>query len=119
MTVEKKTDYGNITVSSDAVASLVGGVITECYGVVGMASKQVLRDGWAELLKKENYQKGVVVRRTENGLTIDLYIVVSFGVKISEVAQEAQKKVKYVLEKSLSQEIESVNIFVQGVHVIA
>ncbi len=119
MTVEKTTDYGNISVSADAVASLVGGVITECYGVVGMASKQLVKDGWAELLKKDNYTRGVVVRRTENGLTVDLYIIVSFGVKISEVAQEAQKKVKYVLEKSLSQEIEAVNIFVQGVHVIA
>ncbi|MCH4207085.1 MAG: Asp23/Gls24 family envelope stress response protein [Solobacterium sp.] len=119
MTVEKKTDYGNINVSSDAVASLVGGVITECYGVVGMASRQLVKDGWAELLKKDNYTRGVVVRRTENGLTVDLYIIVSFGVKISEVAQEAQKKVKYVLEKSLSQEIEAVNVFVQGVHVIA
>ena len=51
MTVEKKTNYGSISVSEEAVASLAGGVITECYGVVGMASKQLLRDGWAELLK--------------------------------------------------------------------
>ena len=118
MTVEKQTNYGNISVSEDAVASLVGGVITECYGVVGMASKQVLRDGWAELLKKENYARGVKVRNTEKGLTIDLYIIVSFGVRISEVVQEAQKKVKYVLEKSLSQDVEAVNVFVQGVRAI-
>lgn len=118
MTVEKKTNYGSISVSEEAVASLAGGVITECYGVVGMSSMQVLRDGWAELLKKENYAKGVVVHDGPNGLEIDLYIVVSFGVKISEVVQEAQKKVKYVLEKTLSQEIASVNVFVQGVRVV-
>ncbi|MGN1388152.1 MAG: Asp23/Gls24 family envelope stress response protein, partial [Bulleidia sp.] len=100
------------------VASLAGGVITECYGVVGMASRKLVRDGWAELLGKENYTKGVVVRRTDSGLEIDLYIIVSFGVKISEVVQEAQKKVKYVLEKSLSEEIAAVNVFVQGVQVI-
>ena len=40
MTVEKTTNYGNISVSEDAIASLAGGVITECYGVVGMASKK-------------------------------------------------------------------------------
>ncbi len=119
MTVEKKTNYGNITVSSEAVASLVGGVITECYGVVGMASKQVVKDGLAELLKKENYTKGVVVRRAKDGLTVDLYIIVGFGVKISEVVQEAQKKVKYELERSLGENIASVNVFVQGVQVIA
>ncbi|MEE3487455.1 MAG: Asp23/Gls24 family envelope stress response protein [Bulleidia sp.] len=118
MSVEKKTNYGIINVSEEAVASLAGGVITECYGVVGMASRQAIRDGWAELLKRENYTKGVVVRRTDSGLEIDLYIIVSFGVKISEVVQEAQKKVKYVLEKSLSEEISAVNVFVQGVQVM-
>ena len=35
MTVEKQTNYGNISVSEEAVASLAGGMITECYGVVG------------------------------------------------------------------------------------
>ena len=119
MTVEKKTNYGSISVSEEAVASLAGGVITESYGVVGMASKQILKDGWAELLKKENYTKGVVVRNGKAGLEIDLYIVVSFCVKISEVVTEAQKKVKYMLEKSLSQEVAQVNVFVQGVRVVA
>ena len=119
MTVEKKTNYGSISVSVEAVDSLAGGVITESYGVVGMASKQILKDGWAELLKKENYTKGVVVRNGKAGLEIDLYIVVSFGVKISEVVTEAQKKVKYMLEKSLSQEVAQVNVFVQGVRVVA
>ena len=119
MTVEKKTNYGSISVSEEAVASLAGGVITESYGVVGMASKQILKDGWAELLKKENYTKGVVVRNGKAGLEIDLYIVVSFGVKISEVVTEAQKKVKYMLEMSLSQEVAQVNVFVQGVRVVA
>jgi uncharacterized alkaline shock family protein YloU len=118
MTVEKKTNYGNISVSEEALASLAGGVITECYGVVGMASKKVLRDGWSEILKKDNYAKGVVVRTTDKGIEIDLYIIVSFGVKISEVVQEAQKKVKYVLEKSLNIELSAVNVFVQGVRVI-
>ena len=119
MTVEKTTNYGNISVSEEAVAALAGGIITECYGVVGMSSRQVLRDGWAELLKKENYARGVVVRKTASGLEIDLYIIVSFGVRISEVVQEAQKKIKYILQKTLSVEITKVNVFVQGVRVVA
>lgn len=119
MAIESKTNYGNISVTSNAIAALAGGIITECYGVVGMASKQVLRDGWAELLKKENYARGVVVKNNEDGqIDVDLYIIVSFGVKITETVKEAQKKVKYVLEKSLSQDIHSVNVFVQGVRVM-
>lgn len=117
MSVERKTNYGSISVSEEAIASLAGGVITECYGVVGMASKQVLKDGWAELLNKENYSRGVRVKETENDLDVDLYIIACFGVKISEAVKEAQKKVKYVLEKTLTVDVNRVNVFVQGVRV--
>lgn len=118
MSVERKTNYGSISVSEEAIASLAGGVITECYGVVGMASKQVLKDGWAELLNKENYSRGVRVKENENGLDVDLYIIASFGVKISEAVKEAQKKVKYVLETTLNIDVNEVNVFVQGVRVM-
>ena len=77
MSISKSTQYGNIEISIDAIASLAGGVVTECYGVVGMASQKFLKDGIAELLKKENYAKGVVVRQKDDHLELDLYIVVS------------------------------------------
>ena len=57
MSISKSTEYGNINISLDAVASLAGGVVTECYGVVGMASQKFVKDGIAELLKKENLRK--------------------------------------------------------------
>ena len=45
MSISKSTEYGNINISLDAVASLAGGVVTECYGVVGF----VLRGGEYDL----------------------------------------------------------------------
>ena len=65
------------------------------------ASQKAVRDGWAELLKKENYAKGVVVRQDAEGLVLDLYIIALHGIKLHEVVYEAQKRVKYVLEKTL------------------
>lgn len=119
MSIEKNTNYGNISVSVDAISSLAGAIIMESYGIVGMASRKLLRDGWAELLQKENYAKGVLVKREEEGLVIDLYVIIGYNVRISPVVQEAQKKVKYELEKALNEEISAVNVFVQGVRVIA
>lgn len=118
MSISRSTQYGNINISMDAVASLAGGVVTECYGVVGMASQKFVKDGIAELLKKENYTKGIVVRQEESGLELDLFIIVSHGVKISEVVHEVQERVKYMLEKSLELEFNKVNVFVQDVKVI-
>lgn len=118
MAIKRVTGLGNINVSEDALATLAGGVVTECYGVVGMASQKVFMDGIAELLRKENYSKGVVVKKSEEGIELDVYIIVSFGVKISEVIAEVQKKVKYVLEKTLEIDQVIVNVYVQGVKVI-
>lgn len=118
MSISKSTQYGNINISIDAIASLAGGVVTECYGVVGMASQKFVKDGIAELLKKENYAKGVVVTNKEHVLELDLYIVVSHGVKISEVVREVQERVKYTLEKSLELDFNAVNVYVQDVKVM-
>ncbi len=118
MSITKSTQYGNINISMDAVAALAGGVVTECYGVVGMASQKILKDGIAELLKKENYTKGIVVRNTDEGLELDMYIIVSHGVKISEVVREVQQRVKYMLEKTLELNFRQVNVYVQDVKVM-
>ena len=118
MAIEKTNEFGKISVSNDAIAMLAGGVITESYGVVGMASQQVFKDGLAELLKGENYSKGVIVRKTDAGYDLDVYIIVSYNVKISEVVLEVQKKAKYMLEKSLQQEFNPINVFVQGIKVV-
>lgn len=118
MGIERVTSLGKLSVSEEAIATLAGGVVGECYGVVGMASQKVVKDGIAELLKKDNYAKGVVVKKTDTGYELDLYIIISFGVKISEVIFEVQKKVKYMLEKTLDQDFVKINVYVQGVKVI-
>ena len=118
MPINKSTEYGNIEISLDAIANLAGGAITECYGIVGMASQKTLKDGWAELLKKENYSRGVVVTQDETGLVLNLYIIALQGIKLSEVVYEAQKRVKYVLDKTLEVKCNAVNIYVQGVRSI-
>lgn len=118
MSIRRKNEFGSINIETEAIATLAGGAISECYGIVGMASRKFFKDGWAELLKNDNYAKGVVLRNGENGLELDLYIIVSYGVKVSQVVMEAQKKVSYVLKKDLDLTFSSVNIYVQGIKVI-
>ncbi|WP_194745985.1 Asp23/Gls24 family envelope stress response protein [Staphylococcus chromogenes] len=115
MSLEITNDYGSIDISNEVIASVVGGKAVECYGIVGMASRQQVRDGLAEILGHENYAKGIVVKEDNGILDVDMYIIVSYGVKISEVAQNVQATVKYTLENTLKLKVNSVNIFVQGV----
>jgi len=81
MTVKINTKDGQIELSDDVIATVVGGSATEIFGVVGMASKSALKDNFQALLRKENYAKGVVVKSTESGISVDVYTVMSYGVK--------------------------------------
>lgn len=74
-------------------------------------------DGIAEILGHDNYAKGIKVREDNGIIDVDMYIIVSYGVKISEVASNLQSTVKYTLEKTLNVKVNSINIFVQGVRV--
>ncbi|MCF3942474.1 Asp23/Gls24 family envelope stress response protein [Oceanobacillus alkalisoli] len=117
MSIELHTNDGQVTITNDVIATIAGGTAVECYGIVGMASKSQIRDGIAEILRKENYSRGIVVRQEDEELHIDLYIIVSYGTKISEVASNVQSQVKYTLEQTLGLSIDSVNIYIQGVRV--
>ncbi len=116
MSIQINNEYGKIEISNEALANVVGNATTECYGVVGMASKNLVKDGIAVVLGKENYSKGVTLRvDEENKLIVDLYIIVGMGVKISEVCLEIQKKVNYVIQQTFGEPVEQINIFVQGI----
>ncbi|MDM5207249.1 Asp23/Gls24 family envelope stress response protein [Cytobacillus kochii] len=117
MSIELKNNYGQIDISNDVIATIAGGAAVDCYGIVGMASKHQIKDGISEILRKENFTKGVIVRQEEDEVHIDMYIIVSYGTKISEVAHNVQSKVKYTLDQTVGLSTESVNIFVQGVRV--
>ena len=119
MAVKIKTQYGTIDITNDVIATVVGGAATDNYGVVGMASKNQIRDNVNDILRRENYARGVVVRQEENGVAIDVFIIVSYGTKISEVSRNVQSKVKYNLETMLGVNANSVNVIVQGVRVLA
>ncbi|MBA2174181.1 Asp23/Gls24 family envelope stress response protein [Halobacillus locisalis] len=117
MSVDLHNKNGHITITNEVISTVAGGAAVECYGIVGMASKNQIKDGLSEMLRKENFSKGVVVRQEEDHLHIDMFIIVSYGTKISEVAHNVQSQVKYTLNKTVGLSVDSVNIFIQGVRV--
>ncbi|GIN57552.1 Asp23/Gls24 family envelope stress response protein [Lederbergia ruris] len=118
MSIELKNSYGHIDISNEVIATTAGGAAIDCYGIVGMASKNQIKDGLTDILRKENFTRGIIVRQEEEALHIDMYIIVSYGTKISEVAHNVQSKVKYTLEQTIGVAADTVNIYVQGVRVV-
>ena len=117
MALEINNELGHVSISDDVIASIAGGTAVSCYGIIGMASKNQVKDGITEILGKENYSKGIKVKKDEGKLIIDLYIIVMYGTKISEIANNVQSSVKYQIEKTLGVKVDEVNIFIQDIKV--
>ncbi len=110
------THMGSILVDSAVVADYAGSIALDCVGVVGMAAVNV-KDGFVGLLKKESMSKGITVSVENNKMTLNLHIIVAFGVSIMAVSNNLMSEVKYKVEQFTGLDVERVNVFVEGVKV--
>ena len=112
------SEYGQITISSDVIATYAGSVAVGCFGIVGMAGVN-MKEGIVKLLKKDTMTKGIDVTLTSNNrLVIDFHVIVSYGVNIRTVADNLIESVRYKVEEFTGLEIEKINIYVEGVRLI-
>lgn len=111
------TGLGEIVINPDVIALYAGSVAVECFGIVGMAAVN-MKDGLVKLLKKESLTHGINVSISENEISLDFHVIVSYGVSISAVTDNLINNVKYKVEEFTGMEIEKINILVEGVRVI-
>ncbi|MCK8827830.1 Asp23/Gls24 family envelope stress response protein [Natroniella acetigena] len=109
-------ELGIVNISKDVISTIAVLAAMECYGLVGM-SKQGIQDGLSKLLGTENLSQGVNIKIIDEGVKIELFIIVEYGVKISEVANNIIERVKYTLKNKTGVNVLEVNINVQGVRV--
>ena len=113
MPVNKQTDLGKINITNQAIATLVADASMECYGVVGLTSKNYSDEKASAVLKREDLEKGIVVKNNKSNIDISVYIIVASGIKVTEVLRNVQQKVKYVVGKQLEISVGKVNVYVQ------
>lgn len=112
--LQNEIDMGIVKISDEVVGVIAGLATTEVQGIVGMSASLV--GGITQILSgKKNLSKGVKVSVGENSATIDLYVVVEYGVKIPEVAEQVQENVKKTVETMTGLTVSSINIHVQNV----
>ena len=110
-----QNSLGNIFLSHRAICTIVSHAAQMSYGIVGLAPKN-LAAGIAAAITKDSMQ-GVNVKSDGKNVTIDLYIVVEYGTRITSVADSVSDNVKYQVEKMTGLHVESVNIHVKGLRV--
>jgi uncharacterized alkaline shock family protein YloU len=100
---------GRISISHEAVAHIVGRVAAEAYGVVAMAPRNP-----RERVLPRN--RGISVGGSaEDGVTIELSVVVEYGLNLAEVASTLRNRVRYEVERLTGLPVADIEVRIQDV----
>jgi len=102
---------GRISISNEAVAHIVGRVAAEAYGVVGMAPRNP-----RDRLTRDRLRQGITVSGSvDEGVTIELSVVVEYGLNLAEVASTLRNRVRYEVERLTGLAVAEVEVRIQDV----
>ncbi len=97
---------GRVTISSDAIARIVGETARECYGVVAMAGRKWLPD---------RPTRGIEIGGDRDGVTVDLHVVVEYGLNLAEVASTVRNRVGYEVNRLTGLPVRAVEVHIEDV----
>jgi uncharacterized alkaline shock family protein YloU len=106
------SSLGRISISHEAVAHIVGRVAAEAYGVVAMAPRSPRQ----KLLSRDRLRQGITVGGSaEDAVTIELSVVVEYGLNLAEVASTLRNRVRYEVERLTGLKVAEVEVRIQDV----
>lgn len=109
-----KEELSQAKISDEVMAVCAINATLRTKGVAGLMGR--LTDSISEtILGKESLSKGIKVNQTDEGIILDVNVMVEYGVKIPVVAWDIQRNVKDKLESMTDRDVIAVNIYVQGV----
>lgn len=108
-------NLGKIKISDDVITVCTAKATEKVPGVYELAG------GFTENLSKnilgiDSAGKGIKLSVNDEGLILDIHIIVEYKVKIPQLAWEIQSVVKKEIESLTDLNVLEVNIHVQGVH---
>lgn len=105
-------EKGNIHISEDVIAVIVGAAATEVEGVAGLSN--TIGVDLVEFLGKKSLQKGIKIQIDEDKVVVDTIIMIRYGYGVTTVAQKVQEAVFAAVESMTGLTVK-VNVHVNGV----
>ncbi len=112
--IRQENANGSVSVSAGVYHDIAGTAASNCFGVKGMAARNV-KDGVYHLLRKESMSKGVnVTFQEDDSISIDLHIIVDNGVNLNAVGEAIISRVGYEVTKYTGTKVNSVNVHIDS-----
>ena len=113
---QTKSKLGNIFISYHAIATIAYQSALESYGVVGFANENFAR-GISRFFTKDPTSGVMIKYGDDETISIDLYVVIEYGTRISSVTNSIANAVKYKVENLTKIPVLKVNVHVRGLRV--
>ncbi|NMD37170.1 MAG: Asp23/Gls24 family envelope stress response protein [Christensenellaceae bacterium] len=104
---------GAISYASEVIATIAGVAASEVEGIASMGSTGSLSD---ILGRNRNLTKGVKVEVGSEEVSVDIYVIVEYGIPIHKAAQEVQLNVQKAIETMTGMHVVKVDVHVLGVN---
>ena len=115
--ISHNNENGKVCVSDNVYTDIAGTAASNCFGVKGMAARSV-KDGVYHLLRRESASKGVRVEFHEDDtITIELHIMVEYGVNLTAVGNSIISEVRYVVTNTTGTQVRDVNVYVDSISI--
>ncbi|MBB5325261.1 putative alkaline shock family protein YloU [Anoxybacillus tepidamans] len=110
---QESTSLGKVEIAPEVIEVIAGIAASEVEGVAQMRGN--FAAGVVERFGKKNHGKGVKVDLREEGVAIDIYCLIQFGVSIPSVAKKIQENVRQALFNMTGLETSEINVHVVGI----
>ncbi|WP_088104726.1 Asp23/Gls24 family envelope stress response protein [Halalkalibacter urbisdiaboli] len=110
---DQKSELGKVEISPEVIEVIAGIAASEVEGVATMRGN--FASGVAEKLGRKNHGKGVKVELAEDGITVDVSVIITYGVSVPVVAKLIQSNIQQALQTMTAIELQAVNVHVVGV----
>ena len=115
--VYEKDKLGEVQIADEVVAIIAGLAATEVDGVDSMAGN--ITNELVGKLGMKNLSEGVKVDVTEDHVSVDLSLNLTYGYNIPEVSEAVQDRVKSAIENMTGLSVLDINIKIAGVNMEA
>lgn len=100
-------------IAPEVIEVIIGIAARKVDGVYSM--RGTLANNFSELFGRQSRGKGVKLNQDEQGLKVDVYAYLNYGVSVPKVAEQIQEKVKQQVMFMTNLTLDQVDVHVQGV----
>lgn len=114
MAEENRPNNGTVVIEDQVIAEYVSEEVLKTDGISRLVAG-ITESFSKNILGRESGAQGVKITRDGDRITINIHLIVFYGINIPQVSYDIQNNVKQVVEAYTGLTVETVNIGVEGV----